>query len=75
MSNQDLSHAMEMLAKYMAAEAAVLKGQSYSIDDISVTRADLDKVRAGRIEWEKRVNRLRSGSSGPRVRRAVPLDL
>ncbi len=74
MSAEELSQALEMLAKYMSAEAAVLKGQTYSIDDITVTRADLDKVRAGRIEWEKKVLRLKRGGSGPRMRRAVPLD-
>lgn len=76
MSIQDeLANAMEMLAKYTTAEARILKGQSYSIDDYTVTRADLEKVRAGRKEWEKRVNRLKSGSRGPRVRRAVPRDI
>lgn len=44
-----------MLAAYIAAEAAVLKGLSYRIGDLQLTRADLSQIVAGRKEWERRV--------------------
>jgi len=62
-----MSEATEMLAAYTAAEKAVLKNQSYSIDGISYNKADLGALRAGRQEWQRRVNteraRLGGGSS------------
>lgn len=45
----------QMLDAYIAAELAVLKGQSYSVDGETLNRADLDKIRAGRREYERRV--------------------
>jgi hypothetical protein len=44
-----------MLASYQAAEAAVLKGLSYRIGDLQLTRADLATIQAGRREYERRV--------------------
>lgn len=50
-----MSNATEMVALYTAAERAVLKGQSYTINGRSLTRVDLSEIRAGRKEWEQRL--------------------
>jgi len=56
----------------MAAEDAVLTGQSYSISGRQLTRADLSEIRKGIAAWEQRVIRL-TNQGGIRVRGAVPL--
>jgi len=50
-----MSTATEMLGLYLAAEAAVLKGQSFRLGERQVTRADLAQIISGRKEWERRV--------------------
>lgn len=50
-----MSTATTKLAEYLAAEAAVLQGQSVTLEGTTVALADLDKIRAGRLEWERRV--------------------
>ena len=49
-----------MLNLYTEAEMAVLAGQSFRIStggtDRTVTRADLEQIRAGRREWQARVD-------------------
>lgn len=50
-----MSTATEMLAAYLAAETAVLKGLSVRFGDRMVTRANLPEIIAGRKEWERRV--------------------
>lgn len=45
----------EMIAAYNAAELAVLKGKSYTINGRSLTRADLPDIREGRQEWEQKL--------------------
>jgi len=50
-----MSEATEMYAFYVTAEKAVLKGQSYSKDGRTMTRADLPEIRAGRREWERKI--------------------
>jgi len=47
--------APEMLAKYLAAESAVLQGREIQFEGRRVSRADLPEIRAGRKEWEQRV--------------------
>ena len=44
-----------MLDTYIAAEVAVLSGQSFRIGERQMARADLAEIRAGRREWEARV--------------------
>jgi len=44
-----------MLAAYIAAEAAVLKGLSYRIGDLMLTRANLPEIIEGRKDWERKV--------------------
>jgi hypothetical protein len=51
-----MSTATDMRDKYIAAEAAILTGQSYRWGDRYLTRADLAQVQAGRREWERKAN-------------------
>lgn len=44
-----------MLAAYQAAELAVLKGLSYRIGDLQLTRVDLDQIVKWKTIWERRV--------------------
>ncbi len=65
--------AREMVALYTKAEKAVLLGQAYTVAGQSVTRADLDKLRAGRKEWEEKLAQY-LGRQPRVVRRIMPLD-
>ncbi len=59
----------EMLAKYTAAEAAILDGQIVRFAERILTRANLAEVQAGRREWQQRVNaeaRISAGRTSPR---------
>lgn len=51
-----MSTPQEMLAHYTAAEVAVLGGQRFRIGDRDVTMADIEQIRAGRREWQLRVD-------------------
>lgn len=55
---------LEMIAAYNAAEVAVLKKQSYTINGRSMSHADLEKIRAGRREWETKLKALDNRSRG-----------
>ena len=44
-----------MLAKYVAAEAAVLGGKSVSFGGRTLSMENLAEIRKGRHEWEARV--------------------
>lgn len=50
-----MSTATDMLALYIEAEEAVLKGQSYTINGRTLSRANLREIRNGRQEWERKV--------------------
>lgn len=73
MSAITLQEAKQMLQKYIAAEQAVLKNQSYTIGTRTFTRANLTSIRNGRIEWQNIVKQL-SGKGGMKVRRIVFRD-
>lgn len=73
MASVTLSQAQSMLRKYLAAEEAVLKGQSYTIGTRSLTRANLSAIVKERKYWQKMVDNL-SGSGSMRTRRFVPRD-
>lgn len=47
--------AQEMLDKYLQAEADVLAGKDVAFNGRRVVMADLPAIRAGRVEWERRV--------------------
>jgi len=69
-----LVQASAKLAEYLAAESAILKGQSYSIGDRSLERADLREIVKQRKYWAVEVSNLSSGRTGPRPRRVIPRD-
>lgn len=52
-----------MLEMYLTAEAAVLQGQSFRMGERQLNRADLAEIRAGRREWEAKVNMQAMGGS------------
>lgn len=61
-----MSIATDMLAKYLAAEAAVLEGKEAKIGDRSFRSEDLQQIIAGRKEWEAKVAAERGRASGAR---------
>lgn len=68
-----IDEAREMVAFYTKAEKAVLLNQSYTIAGQSLTRADLDKIRTGRKEWEDRLNAY-LGQGEMLIRNILPMD-
>ena len=63
-----MTTATDMLAAYIAAETAVLTGQSYTILGRTLTRANLSEIRAGRKEWERRVANETAAAQGGNAR-------
>jgi hypothetical protein len=55
--------ATDMLASYLAAEAAVLAGKSIQFAGRAMTHENLSEIRKGRVEWERRVE-AESGRGG-----------
>jgi len=71
---EKLVEAQQMYAEYMAAERTILQGQSYSIGDRTLTRANLSEVQKGRQYWAAQVCALSSGKTGIRMKRVIPRD-
>ena len=61
------------LTLYYKAEKAILSGQSYEIEGLKLTRADLGKVQDMISDLENKVERL-SAKPRPRRRVLVPID-
>lgn len=60
--------ATDMLAKYLAAEAAVLDGKEVRFLDRSVRMEDLEWIQKGRREWESKVSTESAAAAGaPRI--------
>lgn len=59
-----MTQATDMLDLYIKAEAAVLSGQEFTLGDRRLRRADLAEIRAGRAEWQARVNAEAARSAG-----------
>lgn len=59
-----MSHASEMLERYVEAELSILNGQSIDFGGRRLTLADLGTVQKGRAEWERRVAAERGGRRG-----------
>lgn len=59
-----MSTATEMLAFYLDAEREVLLGQSVSKDGRQLTLADLEEIRIGRAEWERKVSAEQAAAQG-----------
>jgi hypothetical protein len=72
MAGITLAQAEAKLQTWVDAEDKVASGQSYSIKDRSLTRADLSEIRKTIDYWEKKVKQLSRG--GMRTTYAVPGD-
>lgn len=59
--------ATEMLAKYLAAEQAVLEGKTVKFGERLLGMEDLSEIRAGRQEWERKLSAETAGSAAPRI--------
>lgn len=59
------------LATYLAAETAVLAGQSYSMNGRTLTRADLADIQQGVKIWDQRAKSIARG--GMVVKGATPI--
>lgn len=64
-----MSTATDMLAKYLAAEQAILEGKEARLGDRVLRMEDLSEVRRGRQEWEARVNTETASAGRGRVGR------
>ncbi len=60
----ELSQAKNILERYLEAELAVLDGRSVTFGSRVLTMADLDEIRAGRQEWERKVTSLENAARG-----------
>lgn len=68
----------ERLKIWLDAEAAIASGQSYSIDNRRLERANLSQVREQIKFWRNELSRAESAASGKgrrRITRIVPRDL
>ncbi|HCP54585.1 MAG: primosomal replication protein PriB/PriC domain protein [Pseudomonadaceae bacterium] len=59
-----MNTAQQMLEKYIEAEIAVLDGRSITFGGRTLSMADLNDIRQGRLEWERRVNAEKASASG-----------
>jgi len=66
-----LAQAQAQLSAYLAAEAAVLDNQSYSIAGRSLTRANFADIQRGIEMWNQRVQSLTRAASGGRRSRII----
>ena len=71
MAGITLAQAQSKLDEYLAAETAVLTGQSYEIGGRKLERANLREIQRGIDAWDNRVKRL-SARSGGRSAAVVP---
>lgn len=61
-----MSTAKEMLAAYMAAELAILSGKTVMFQGRTIGYENLQEIRRGRQEWERRVAQ-QEGAAQPRI--------
>lgn len=65
------------LGRYMAAEDAILSAQSYTVDGMMLTRADLPRVQEIIEKLERELLRLENRAQGigrSRMRVVIPAD-
>lgn len=66
-----MSNATDMRDAYLAAEKALLLGQTYKFGERTLTMANLPEIQKGRAEWERRANAESSQLNGaPRYQQA-----
>jgi hypothetical protein len=71
---EQLAEAQTMYTEYLNAEKAVLQGQSYSIGDRTLTRANLSEIQTGRQFWASQVCAISTDRTGIRMKRVIPRD-
>ena len=71
MAGITLTQAQTQLNAYLAAETAVLTGQSYEIAGRKLSRADLDSIQTGIKTWNARVVTLSNQAQGRSRSRTV----
>lgn len=71
MAGITLLQAQTQLDAYLAAETAVLTGQSYEIAGRKLSRADLDSIQTGIKTWNARVVMLSNQARGRSRSRTV----
>ena len=59
-----LEEAQTQLDNWIKADAAIQKGQSYSIDGLSLSRTDGDQITAKINYWQRKVNELQDIANG-----------
>lgn len=74
MAEITLAQAQAKLTEWMNADTVVATGQSYSIGERSLTRANSKEIRENIKFWKNEVRRATLGGS-IKMRRAVPRDL
>lgn len=67
-----LAQAEAKLQLWLEAEDRIASGQSYTIGDRTLERADLDAVRKSITFWDGQVKALSGSGAGLRIGRAVP---
>ena len=72
MAGITLDQAQAQLTLWLAADSAVASGQSYSIGDRHLTRANATEITKKIDYWDMQVQRLTRG--GIRVRGITPFD-
>ena len=73
MAGITLTQAETQLAAYLAAETAVLSGQSYELAGRRLTRANLAEIRDGLQFWDGKVKELTQSAAGTsRARHFAP---
>ena len=74
MAGLTLADATTMYTLYIEAEKSILKGQSYSIGDRALTRADLKQVAEQREYWKKECDRFSGTGRRASVMSVIPRD-
>lgn len=62
-----MSTATDMLAAYMAAEAAILTGKTVAFQGRTLSHENLQEIRKGRQEWERRVAAEQAGAGAATI--------
>jgi hypothetical protein len=70
-----LAEARSQLSAWLTASKKVAAGQSYQIGNRQLTRVNAEHIDKMINYWQGMVNKLESGTSGPRAFRVVPRDL
>lgn len=56
--------AQEMVDRYLEAEQAILMGKEILFNGRKLIMSDLEEIRAGRLEWERRLRAQQAAAAG-----------